>query len=58
VHSGILKLTRRGWLGLLAQGGAQVAAWLGREGVRSPGTMAAALARLRPRTIAPARIRR
>jgi hypothetical protein len=57
-HSGMIKLARRGWLALLAQGGTRVAAWLGREGVRGPGTIAAALARLRPRTIAPARIRR
>ena len=45
VHSGVIKLMRRGWLGLLAQGGAKVANWMGREG-------------LWRRAIAPARIRR
>ena len=47
VHSGVVKLTRRGWLGLLTQGGTKVVMWMGRKGLRGPGAVAGALGRLR-----------
>ena len=47
VHSGMVKLTRRGWLGLLTQGGTKVVMWMGRKGLRGPGAIAGALGRLR-----------
>jgi len=47
VHSGVVKLTRRGWLGLLTQGGTKVVMWMGRKGLRGPGAIAGALGRLR-----------
>lgn len=47
VHSGLGKLTRRGWLNLLAQGGPKVMGWMVKRGLRGPGAVAAALGRLR-----------
>jgi hypothetical protein len=47
VHSGLVKLTRRGWLNLLAQGGSKTMAWMARKGLRGPGAVASALGRLR-----------
>jgi hypothetical protein len=49
VHSGMVKLARRGWFGLLALGGPKVALWMGRAGLRGPAAMAGALGRLRRR---------
>ncbi len=46
-HSGLIKLTRRGWLGLLARGGPKVAMWMARKGLRGSGDVVAALARLK-----------
>jgi len=47
LHSGLLKLTQRGWLTLLARGGPKVAAWLARKGFRGSSAVVAAIARLR-----------
>lgn len=47
VHSGVVKLTRRGWLGLLTQGGTKVVMWMARKGLRGPGAIASALGRLK-----------
>ncbi len=47
VHSGIARLAQRGWLALLAQGGTKVALAMGRAGLRGPGAVGRALARLR-----------
>ena len=47
VHSGLLKLTRRGWLGVIARGGSKVVVWMGQKGLRGPGAIATALGRLK-----------
>ena len=47
VHSGLTKLTRRGWLNLLAQGGPKVMGWMVKRGLRGHGAVASALSRLR-----------
>jgi hypothetical protein len=47
VHSGLIKLTRRGWLGALAQGGPKVMMWMARRGLRGRGAVATALVRLK-----------
>jgi hypothetical protein len=47
VHSGVVKLTRRGWLGVLALGGPKVVLWLAGKGLRGPGSIANALSRLK-----------
>lgn len=45
VHSGLIKLTHRGWLGLLTRGGPKVILWLANRGLRGPGAVATALGR-------------
>jgi hypothetical protein len=47
LHSGLVKLTRRGWLTLLARGGKKVVAWMANKGLRGAGAIAGALARIR-----------
>ena len=47
VRSGLLKLTGRGWLGLLARGGPTVLMWMSKRGLRGPGAIATALGRLK-----------
>jgi len=47
VHSGLVKLTRRGWVGVLARGGAKVAGWMAKKGLRGPSAVMTALARLK-----------
>jgi hypothetical protein len=47
VHSGLVKLTRRGWLGLLARGGPTVMMWMAQKGLRGPGSVANALGRFK-----------
>jgi hypothetical protein len=47
VHSGVVKLTRRGWLKLLTQGGSKTLGWMAAKGLRGPGAVASALGRLR-----------
>jgi hypothetical protein len=47
LRSGLLRLTGRGWLGLLSRGGPPVMMWLAQKGLRGPGEIATALGRLR-----------
>lgn len=47
VHSGLVKLTRRGWLGVLASGGPKVMVWMAKKGLRGPGAIATALGKLK-----------
>lgn len=47
LHSGLVKLTSRGWLGLLARGGPKVVIWMTQRGLRGAGAVATALGRLR-----------
>ena len=47
LHSGLIKLTQRGWLTLLARGGPSVAGWLARKGFRGSSAAVAAIARLK-----------
>jgi hypothetical protein len=47
LHSGILKLTMRGYLGVLAAGGPKVVMWLAQKGLKGPGAVASAISRLR-----------
>jgi hypothetical protein len=47
LRSGLLKLTGRGWIGLLARGGPTVMMWMAKKGLRGPGAIATALSRLR-----------
>lgn len=47
VHSGLLKLTRRGWFGVLSLGGRKVAMWMAGKGLRGGGSIASALGRFR-----------
>src|SRR5438309_7403885 len=47
LHSGLIKLTLRGWLGVMALGGVKVMGWLARKGLNGPSGIASALARLK-----------
>jgi hypothetical protein len=47
LHSGLIRLTQRGWLTLLARGGPNVAGWLARKGFRGSSAVVAAIARLK-----------
>lgn len=47
LHSGILKLTLRGYLGVLAAGGPKVVMWMAQKGLKGPGAVASALSRLK-----------
>jgi hypothetical protein len=47
LHSGLIKLTQRGWLTLLARGGPNVAGWLARKGLRGSSAVVAAISRLK-----------
>jgi len=47
LHSGLLKLTMRGWLGVMASGGAKVFGWMASKGLKGPAAVASALGRLR-----------
>lgn len=50
LKSGLIKLTQRGWLTVLARGGPKVAAWLAQKGLRGAGAVVAAIARLKSTT--------
>jgi hypothetical protein len=43
VRSGLIKLTRRGWLGVISQGGPKIMMWLATKGLHGPGAITAAL---------------
>ncbi len=47
LHSGLMKLTLRGWLGVMAAGGAKVMGWLAMKGLKGPSAIAGAIGRLR-----------
>jgi hypothetical protein len=47
LHSGLIKLTMRGWLGVMAAGGGKVMGWLAKKGLRGPSAIASAISRLR-----------
>jgi hypothetical protein len=47
LHSGLIKLTSRGWLGLLTRGGPKVMVWMTKKGLRGPGAIATAIGRLK-----------
>ena len=47
LHSGLLRLTMRGWLGVLAAGGPKVVGWLAQKGLKGPGAVASALSRFK-----------
>lgn len=47
LHSGLMKLTMRGWLGVMAAGGGKVMGWLAMKGLRGPSGIASALSRLK-----------
>jgi hypothetical protein len=47
LHSGLIKLTTRGWLSVMAQGGGKVLGWMASKGLKGPAAIGHALARLR-----------
>ena len=47
LHSGLVRLTMRGWLGVLASGGPKVIGWMAQKGLKGPGAVASALSRLK-----------
>jgi hypothetical protein len=47
LHSGLVKLTMRGWLGVMASGGGRVIGWMASKGLKGPSAIASALSRLR-----------
>jgi len=47
LHSGLVKLTMRGWLSVMAQGGPKVVRWLAHKGLSGPSAVASALVKLK-----------
>jgi hypothetical protein len=47
LHSGLVRLTMRGWLGVLAHGGPRVVGWMAQKGLKGPGAVAAAISKLK-----------
>jgi hypothetical protein len=47
LHSGLVKLTMRGWLTVMAQGGPKVVRWLAHKGLSGPSAVASALIKLK-----------
>src|SRR2546421_8003306 len=47
LHSGLIKLTMRGWVGVMLSGGGKVLGWLASKGLKGPSAIAHALSRLR-----------
>ena len=47
LHSGLLKLTMRGWLGVMAHGGMKVVGWMASKGLKGPSAIASAISRLK-----------
>src|SRR6267142_6836687 len=43
LHSGLIKLTMRGWLGVMAAGGGKVMGWLAMKGLRGPAAIGSAI---------------
>ena len=47
LHSGLVRITMRGWLGVLATGGPKVVGWMAQKGLKGPSAVASALSRLK-----------
>src|SRR5919201_161795 len=47
LHSGLIKLTMRGWVGVMMSGGGKVIGWLASKGLKGPSAIAHALSRLK-----------
>ena len=47
LHSGLIKLTMRGWVSVMMSGGAKVLGWMASKGLRGPSAIASAIGRLR-----------
>jgi hypothetical protein len=47
LHSGLIKLTMRGWLGVMSQGGGKVIGWMASKGLKGPSAIGHALAKLK-----------
>lgn len=47
LHSGVIKLTMRGYLGVLSQGGPKVMMWMAQKGLKGPGAIASAISKLK-----------
>jgi hypothetical protein len=47
LHSGLMKLTMRGWLGVVALGGTKVLGWMATKGLKGPSAIASAISRLK-----------
>jgi hypothetical protein len=47
LHSGLIKLTMRGWVGVMMSGGGKVLGWLAQKGLQGPSAVAHAIQRLR-----------
>ena len=47
LHSGLIKLGMRGWVGVLMSGGAKVIGWMATKGLKGPSAIASALGRLK-----------
>jgi len=47
LHSGLIKLTMRGWVSVMMSGGAKVIGWLAQKGLKGPSAIASALSRLK-----------
>jgi len=47
LHSGLIKLTMRGWLGVMASGGVKVFGWMASKGLKGPSAVASALGRFK-----------
>src|SRR5919201_6814380 len=47
VHSGLIKLTMRGWVSVMMSGGGKVIAWLASKGLKGPSAIASAVSRIR-----------
>jgi hypothetical protein len=47
LHSGLMRLTMRGWLGVLAAGGPKVIGWMAQKGLKGPSAVASAISRLK-----------
>ena len=47
LHSGLIKLTMRGWVGVMMSGGGKIIGWMASKGLKGPSAIAHALSRLR-----------
>jgi hypothetical protein len=47
LHSGLIKLTMRGWVGVMMSGGGKVLGWMASKGLKGPSAVASAISRLR-----------